>query len=168
MCWRQLLNKIAFYVALSEKATEASAGFHALSVQIKASEKRMAEISALRTHITNYSKTRDVYVAYRKTGYSKKFFEEHTAALLLHKAAKQAFDALESKKVPTVKALNIEYAELLAIKKKAFKEYTNARAEMREVLTVKANVERILAHIENEKSNNSKQRNHTRQTRDIS
>ena len=55
----------------------------------------------------------------------------------------RAFDELGKKRLPTVKALNIEYAELLSAKKKAFTEYTNARAKMREVLTVKANVERI-------------------------
>jgi len=139
-------NNLLSYEALSEKATEVSARYHALSAQIKATEKRMAEIAALRTHIINYSKTRDVYVAYRKAGYSKKFYEEHTADLLLHKAAKQAFDGLGSKKLPTVKALNAEYAELLSAKKKAFTEYNNARAEMRELLTVKANVEQILNH----------------------
>lgn len=137
-------NNLLSYEALSEKAAEASARFHALSAQIKAAEKRMTEIAVLRTHIINYSKTRDVYVAYRKAGYSKEFYEAHTADLLLHKAAKQAFDALGTNKVPTVKSLNMEYAELLSAKKKAFTEYTNARAEMREVLTVKANVERIL------------------------
>ena len=31
--------------------------------QIKAAEKRMAEIAVLRTHIVNYAKTREVYVA---------------------------------------------------------------------------------------------------------
>jgi len=137
-------NNLLSYDALSEKAAEATSKFHALSTQIKAVEKRMAEIAVLRTHIINYSKTRDVYVAYRKAGYSKKFYEEHTAELLLHKAAKQAFDELGVKKLPTVKSLNAEYAELLSAKKKAFTEYTNARAEMREVLTVKANVDRFL------------------------
>ena len=131
-------NNLLSYESLSVKSCrKASARFHALSAQVKAAEKRMAEIAMLRTHIINYSKTRDVYVAYRKAGYSKKFYEEHTADLLLHKAAKQAFDALASKKLPTVKALNIEYAELLAAKKKAFTEYTSARAEMRKVLAVK-------------------------------
>ena len=137
-------NNLLSYDALSEKAAEASTRFHALSAQIKAYEKRMAEIATLRKHIINYSKTRDVYVAYRKTGYSKKFYEEHTADLFLHKAAKQAFDEIGRKVLPTVKALNSEYAELLSAKKKAFMEYTNARAEMRKVLTVKANVENIL------------------------
>lgn len=57
-------NNLLSYEALSEKAAEANARFHALSAQIKAAEKRMAEIAMLRTHIINYSKTRDVYVAY--------------------------------------------------------------------------------------------------------
>ena len=139
-------NNLLSYDALKEKVAEASARFHTLSAQIKATEKRMAEIAVLRTHIINYSKTHDVYVAYRKAGYSKELYDAHTADLLLHKAAKQAFDELEVKKLPTVKSLNIEYAELLCVKKKAFTEYTNARAEMREVMTVKANVEQILNH----------------------
>ena len=142
-------NNLLSYDALKEKAAEISARFQSLSVQIKVAEKRMAEIAVLRTHIINYSKTRDVYVAYRQAGYSKKFYEEHTADLLLHKAAKQAFGELGEKKLPTVKALNIEYAELLSAKKKAFTEYTNARTEMREVLTVKANIEKILARNKN-------------------
>lgn len=142
-------NNLLSYESLSVKAAEASARFHALSAQIKTAEKRMAEIAVLRTHIINYSKTRDVYVAYRKAGYSKKFYEEHTADLLLHKAAKQAFDALDTNKVPTVKSLNMEYAELLSAKKKAFTEYANARAEMRKVLAVKANVEKILERDKN-------------------
>lgn len=139
-------NNLLSYEALSEKAAEASARFHDLSAQIKTAEKRMAEIAALRKHIINYSKTRDVYVAYRKAGYSKKFYEEHTADLLLHKAAKQAFDELGEKELPTVKTLNMEYAKLLSAKKKALTEYTNTRAEMREVLSVKANVEKILEY----------------------
>jgi len=52
----------------------------------------MAEIAVLKTHIINYAKTRDVYTAYRKAGYSKKFYEEHTADVILHKTAKAAFD----------------------------------------------------------------------------
>ena len=139
-------NNLLSYEALSEKAAEVSARYYDLSAQIKAAEKRMAEIAELRTHIINYSKTRDVYVAYRKAGYSKKFYEEHTADLLLHKAAKQAFDALDSKNLPTVKELNAEYTELLIVKKKAFTEHPSTRTEMREVLTVKANVDKILEY----------------------
>lgn len=115
-----------------------------LSDKIKAAEKRMAEIAVLKTHIINYSKTRDVYVAYRKSGYSKKYFAAHEQEIQLHKAAKKAFDELGIEKIPTVKELQAEYAELLTEKKAAYPEYRTAREEMRELLTVKANVDRIM------------------------
>ena len=132
------------YAALEEKTADATARYNALSDQIKAAEKRMAEIAVLKTHIINYSKTRDVYVAYRKAGYSKKFLAEHEADILLHKAAKKAFDELGLKKIPTVKSLQAEYAKLLEEKKKAYGEYRRSRDEMRELLAVKANVDRLL------------------------
>ena len=110
----------------------------------------MAEIAVLRTHIINYAKTRGTYVAYRKAGYSKKFREEHEEEILLHQAAKEAFNELNVKKLPTVKALQAEYATLLANKKKAYGEYRQARTEMRELLTVKNNVDRVLSMDESE------------------
>ena len=138
------------YAALSDKTADATARYNALSDQIKAAEKRMAEIAVLKTHIINYSKTRDVYVAYRKAGYSKKFLAEHEADILLHKAAKKAFDELGLKKIPTVKSLQAEYAKLLEEKKKAYGEYRQARDEMRELLAVKANVDQLLGTGEQE------------------
>ena len=48
------------------------------------------------------------------------------------------------KKLPTIKALNTEYAELLAEKKAAYADYRKAREEMKELLTAKANIDRIL------------------------
>ena len=62
------------------------------------------------THIVNYAKTRDVYAGYRKAGYSKKYLAEHESDILLHKAAKKAFDELGVKKLPSVKSLQEEYA----------------------------------------------------------
>ena len=50
-----------------KKAAAATAHHNELSAQIKAAEKRMAEIAVLRTHIINYAKTRETYVAYRKS-----------------------------------------------------------------------------------------------------
>ena len=133
------------YADLETKTAEATAHYHALSDQIKAAEKRMAEIAVLRTHIVNYAKTRETYVAYRKAGYSKKFRQEHEEEILLHQAAKEAFNELNVKKLPTIKELQTEYAQLLADKKKAYGEYRQARATMRELLTVKNNVDRVLA-----------------------
>ena len=132
------------HAVLEEKAAAATAHHNDLSAQIKAAEKRMAEIAVLRTHIVNYAKTRETYVAYRKAGYSRKFREEHEEEILLHQAAKNAFDEMGVKKLPKVKELQTEYAKLLKEKKKTYAEYRRSREEMRELLTAKANVDRVL------------------------
>ena len=137
-------NNLLEYAILEEKAAAATAHHNELSAQIKAAEKRMAEIAVLRTHIVNYAKTREVYVAYRKAGYSKKFRKEHEEEILLHQAAKNAFDEMGVKKLPKVKELQTEYAKLLEEKKKTYAEYRRSREEMRELLTAKANVDRIM------------------------
>ncbi|WP_406241730.1 relaxase/mobilization nuclease domain-containing protein [Tissierella carlieri] len=153
-------NNLLFYEDLEKKAQTVSDNFHELSAQIKTAEKRMTEIGKLKNHIINYSKTREVYTAYRKAGYSKKFYEKHTSDLLLHKAAKAAFDELDSKKLPTVKALQTEYSVLLSEKKKAYAKYHSAKKEMQNVLTAKANVDRLLGQdiAEKEKEKSQDQR----------
>ena len=109
------------YAALAAKTAVAAEKYNNLQTQIKTAEKRMEEIGTLRTYIIQYAKTRDTYVAYRKAGYSKKFLEEHREEIALHKAAKDAFDKLGLKKLPKVKDLNAEYAEVLNQKKKLCK-----------------------------------------------
>ncbi len=139
-------NNLLHYEDLERKAQTSADNFNQLSAEIKAVEKRMAEISVLKIHIINYAKKRDVYTAYRKAGYSKNFYEEHAADLLLHKAAKAAFDELGLKKLPTVKALQEEYSELLDKKKKAYAKYHSTKKEMQEIVTAKANIVRFLGY----------------------
>mgnify|MGYP001044212736 FL=1 len=134
------------YADLKAKVADASARYHDLSEKIKDREQRMAEIAVMKTHIINYAKTRNVYVAYRKAGYSKKFKAEHESDILLHQASKNFFDESGLKKLPTVKSLQAEYAALLAEKKSAYAEYRKARDEMKELLTVKANVDRLMGY----------------------
>ena len=123
-----------------------------LDDKIKAAEKRLSEIAVLKTHIINYIKTRDTYAAYRQAGYSKRFLAEHEGEILLHKAAKKAFDELGVKKIPTIKKLQTEYAEILTEKKKDYAEYRKMRTEMRQLLTAKANVDRLLGYDEKQKN----------------
>ena len=145
-----------------KKAAAATTRHNELSAQIKAAETRMAEIAVLRTRIINYVKTREVYTAYRKAGYSKKFLAEHEADILLHKAAKQAFDDLGIKKLPTVKSLQAEYAQLLEGKKKDYAEYRRSREEMRELLAAKANVDRLMGYGEERQNDREKEQGQDR------
>ena len=102
---------------MQERVDAATACYHELGDSIKAAEARMTEIAVLRTHIVNYARTRPVYDAYRKAGYSKSFLDAHREEITLHKAAKAAFDEAGLKKLPKAKDLSIEYAALLKKKK---------------------------------------------------
>ena len=113
------------YDDLCHKAGAASEHFQTLTTEIKDAEKR-------------------TYAAYRKAGYSKKFLAAHESDILLHKAAKKHFDELGLKQLPTIKRLQGEYTELLAKKKAAYGQYHQARDDMRELVTAKANIDRIL------------------------
>ena len=95
------------YASLADRKSVLSKQEKELSEKINQAQMRLAEINVLKTHIVNYSKTKDVYVAYRKSGYSKKFLEEHESDIIIHKAAKKAFDELGVKKLPTIKSLQV-------------------------------------------------------------
>ena len=90
-------------------------------------------------------------VAYRKSGYSKKFLEEHEADIIIHKAAKKAFDEMGVKKLPTVKSLQVEFADLLTAKKEAYAELKKVRDELRDITVHTANYEELRDLEEREK-----------------
>ena len=138
-------QKIGSAEELRERAAAATERYHAMGDSIKAAEARLTEIAVLKTHIINYAKTRPVYDAYRKSGYSKKFLEAHREEITLHKAAKAAFDEAGLQKLPKVKALDAEFAELLTKKKAAYPDYRKARNEMQELMKAQKNVEMFFA-----------------------
>ena len=138
-------NKIGSIEEMQERVDAATARYHELGDSIKGSENRLAEIAVLKAHIINYAKTREVYAAYRKAGYSKAFLEAHREEITLHKAAKAAFDEAGLQKLPKVKELDAEFAELLTKKKAAYPDYRKARNEMQELVRAQKNVERFFA-----------------------
>lgn len=137
-------NGVTEYTQLEKKAAEATATFNDLSAKIKQTENRMKEISELQKQISNYSRTREIYVQYRKSGYSNKFRSEHEGEILLHQSAKKAFDAFGLKKLPSIQMLKQEYAVLLTEKKKLYQGYRQARETMKNLLTAKENTDRLL------------------------
>ena len=138
-------NKIGSIEEMQERVDAATAHYHELGDSIKASEKRLAEIAVLKAHIINYAKTRPVYDAYLKTGYSKLFLETHRTEITLHKAAKAAFDESNLRTLPKVKELDAEYSNLLTEKKARYPDYRKAKEEMQELLRAKRNVELFFA-----------------------
>ena len=138
-------QKISSTEELRERAAAATERYHTMGDSIKAAEARLTEIAVLKTHIINYVKTRPVYDAYRKSGYSKKFLEAHREEITLHKAAKAAFDEAGLQKLPKVKELDAEFADLLTKKKATYPDYRKVRNEMQELVRAQKNVERFFA-----------------------
>ena len=132
------------YTALEQRTTSASAAFHDLSARLKAAEARMTEINSLQRHIGNYNRTRDIYRQYKQSRFSKSFRARHEGAILLHQAAKKAFDALGTQRLPTIKALQAEYASLATDKKRLYRDYRKARDHMRSLQRAKSNADQIL------------------------
>ena len=129
---------------LQKRTDDVTAKYHELSDKIKLAEARIKGITELKTQIINFAKTREVYAAYKKSGYSKDFLTGHETEILLHKAAKKSFDEMNLQKLPKIKSLNDEFTELVSEKKNLYHEYTSVRDEMRELLIHKSNVEKIL------------------------
>lgn len=131
-------NHIDSMEALVAQAEDLHQRTDALQAQLRQCDDRLSEIKALKTNIINYSKTRDTYVAYRKAGYSKKFLEAHREDILIHKAAKQAFERLEH--IPRVKELNAEYTQIQAQRSELRSELQATRKKSREYKLAKENI----------------------------
>lgn len=66
-------NHLFQYQTLCDATDRMTRTGHDLNDKVKQAELRLSEIAVLKTHIINYIKTREVYTAYRKSGYSKKY-----------------------------------------------------------------------------------------------
>jgi len=146
-------NNITDYETLVEKTKAATDRYHELSQQIKEIEKRMAEITELKKHIVNYAKTKEINTAYRESGYSTKFYSDNSQDIILHHLAKQAFNLLSPKKIPTMKNLQLEYKERLTMKNSLSADYKSAKSNMKQSVIIKNNVDLFI------KASNSKARN---------
>lgn len=142
-------------VRLSDGAAEQ---FDELSGRIRSSEKRLQELSAMRRHIIDYVRTRDVYQEYRKSGYSRKFHEEHEDEIRIHQEAKRAFDHLGRGKLPTLKEINEEYQQVLQEKRDAYANYRELRDNMKNYSIARKNVEIILGYEDSDERNHNRQR----------
>ena len=72
------------------------------------------------------------------------YWQAQESNIIIHEAAKNAFDNLALKKLPTVKSLQAEYSDLLVQKKLDYAALAKAREEARQLQIYKANAEMLL------------------------
>ena len=144
-------NEFESFEQLDVATNEMIKRFHEVSAELKYLEKQLGDSKELKKQIINYSKTRDIYVEYRKAGYSKKFLEAHREDIQMHKAAKELFDKLSVSRIPRVKELNQQISESYDKRRNIMEEYYQLKEEMRKMVVVRENVRRILEDIPEEK-----------------
>ena len=148
-------NGLTDYDELAAKAEQAGADFDTSSKRIKQLEARMAEIAELKTHIIRYAKTREIYMAYKKSRHKAEFLAKYGEDIAQHEAARKAFDALGGKPIPKVKQLSEEYGKLLAEKQAEYEKFRDYRQKMLDYQTAKQNVDRILGIQQEEQARQS-------------
>lgn len=136
-------NNIADYETLAGKARAATDHYHDLSQQMKAIEKRMLEINDLKKRIVNYAKTKEVYIAYRDSGYNADFYRDHTSDIILHQATRETFETQKTKKLPSVRDLQSEFTALQRKKKHLYPSVRDAQNQMKECLSIRGNIQKI-------------------------
>ena len=137
-------NGIGTYEELVKKESTVSAEYAKLSNEVNRIDTRLAEIKVLQKYIGQYSKTRDDWAAYKRSGWDSAFFEANRAELTLHKAAKNYFDEQGFKgKLPSISTLKQEYATLLS-EKKSLGSVKTAREKMIDWATAKNTTDSIL------------------------
>ncbi len=109
-------------------------------------EARLATTSALMGAVVDYAKTRSVFDGYKASRYSRKYLAEHEAELDTYRAAKASMnEILNGAKLPKMDALKKECRELTEKKKALYGEYRQAQRDMRELVTVKGNIDHLLS-----------------------
>ena len=152
------------YDALSERADAATKSFNRCSGRVKEIEARQKEISELQKQIGTYSKTKDILAEHNRlksikpTTFAKltnakspaeAYYAENEPAIIRCMAAKRFFDeqgygGAAGKKLPTIKALQAEYAELETERKKLWSGHKAEREEMISLKMAKQNVDMFI------------------------
>ena len=147
---------ISSYEELVKKTDSMDAEIEELNNRVKERNQKMADNKELQNAIITYSKTADIYTAYRKNGYSKKYFAEHEKEIREHKKVKEIFEKLPDGIIPKLKDLRKEYGELIEANRPDFQKYVQLRKERKDYLIARKNLELLLSREEAEKEEKAK------------
>ena len=151
-------QNITEYDQLSAKAEDAVSRFYVLTEQLRRTEADLSATSELMGAVVRYAKTRPVFDGYKAAKYSRKYLAEHEAELADYRAAKATMaELLGGEKLPKMDVLKEKRRQLAALKKTLYMEYRQAQDAMRDAVTVKANIDRLLG-LTDERTNKEQER----------
>ena len=125
----------------------ASAGLHETTGKLKAVESTLREKKDLQKQLLAYIKTkpaRDGLRAQKSEKAKRAYREQHESEFIISEAATRYFKAQGISKLPASKALQTEIEQLTKEKNALYNEYREKKENVRELQTVKGNIEQIL------------------------
>ena len=125
----------------------ASAGLHETTGKLKAVESALREKKDLQKQLLAYIKTkpaRDGLKAQKTEKARRKYREQHESDFMIAEAATRYFKAQGISKLPASKALQAEIEQLTREKNTLYNEYWEKKENVRELQTVKGNLDKIL------------------------
>ena len=138
-------NGLTDYDELAVKTDAAVDRAHALARELRAVQEELGRTSELIGAVVQYAKTRPVFDGYKATRYSKKYLAQHEAELADYRAARATMsELLDGEKLPKMDVLKKKRRELAEQKKALTAQYRTAQKEMREIVTVKGNIDHLL------------------------
>lgn len=111
---------------------------------VKDKEQRIAEIGLLIKHTSTYREHKPVYERYKKSADKEKFLRGQESSIILFEAAARALKQMGVQKLPDTAALQKERDTLTLEKQKEYGEYRKTHSQVKEMDTIKRNVDEIL------------------------
>ncbi len=125
-------HKIEQYAELTAKITEVAKASEQAADSLKEVEKRLTDMTLLIKNINTYQKTKPAYAAYRKAKDKEKYRTAHESDIILYEAAAKAIKAAGITKLPSLAALQAEYAALQEQKEALYADYGKLKKQVKE------------------------------------
>ena len=125
----------------------ASAELNSVHAELKTVESTLHEKKDLQKQLLAYIKTkpaRDGLKAQKTEKARKNYREQHESDFIIAEAATRFFKAQGIQKLPASKALQTEIEQLTKEKNALYNEYREKKENVRELQTVKSNLDKIL------------------------
>ena len=139
-------NSLLQYADLEKKVEDVHSSYDRTGKELKGVEARLREVQPLIKNISNYQRLKPVYDAFQKAKDKPGFKAKHEAELVIFEAARSTLLAMQGdEKLPSLKALQAEQAQLFEEQERLYAERNRLKKEVKQIKTVKSNVDTFLA-----------------------
>ena len=139
-------NNLLQYADLEKKVEDVHGSYDRTGKELKVVEARLREVQPLIKNISNYQRLKPVYDAFQKAKDKPGFKAKHEAELVIFEAARSTLLAMQGdEKLPSLKALQAEQAQLFEEPERLYAERNRLKKEVKQIETVKSNVDTFLA-----------------------